>query len=201
MGNFSPHSSFEKKFQSIFGIFYSILSNAYDLLAGDSLLKTFFPSKVSECFDLRYRSGQSITDRIKSQFNFMPIDNESNNNNDPNTGMSDCKSSKCKTCTHGFNLLSKQQHWSCKTNGKKYKIKSYSCNNRFVIYVIYCEKCGTYYIGSSIKELRTRAGQHRRKICSGCANIANLLQQQPQPPNPTDLAVTKCCIKDVLELF
>ena len=47
---------------------------------------------------------------------------------------------------------------------QRYKIRPYSCNHRFVIYVVYCTKCGKYYVGSSLAQLRKRLGQHRCNI-------------------------------------
>ena len=177
-----------------------ILSDACNLISNDQLLKTIFPLTVSECFQLRYRCGLSISDRTKSRLALKPNDSsnnlENNNIDHNNTRIINCKSSNCKTCIDGFDLVSQQPHWHCETISKKYKIKKYSCNNRFIIDDICCDKCDMYYIRSSIKQLRTRAGQHRRKMFMMCkqwggSNITSsfFFDFRPLPPVPSSLII------------
>lgn len=76
--------------------------------------------------------------------------------------MFQCQKTTCKTCAfvnHG------QKQFN--TKGKTYICNEfYNCGSDFVIYALICP-CQLLYIGRTIRPLRQRFGEHRRKIEGG----------------------------------
>ena len=60
--------------------------------------------------------------------------------------MIQCNAHKCYACEKRFDLISRETEWTCPPTQQRYKIRPYSCNHRFVIYVVYCTKCGHYIL-------------------------------------------------------
>lgn len=80
----------------------------------------------------------------------------------PLVGKYQCHKALCKTCKfvqHGKKSFS--------TKGKTYQLKDFfNSSSDFVIYGLTCP-CGLIYVGSTIRALRTRFGDHRRLIEGG----------------------------------
>ena len=69
---------------------------------------------------------------------------------------------KCLTCSYV-----KHGQKSCVIHDKTYNLNSfYNCSTTYVIYCISCP-CGLFYVGRTIRALRTRFGEHRRAVHAG----------------------------------
>ena len=67
-----------------------------------------------------------------------------------------CKARNCKCCK----IISPKDEYTI--NGKHVKCKPGSCYTYNIIYMIVCKCCGKVYIGRTVRQLRTRLGEHRR---------------------------------------
>ena len=106
--------------------------------------------------------------------------------NNGSKGMVPCTAHKCYACEKRFDLVSRDTEWTCPATQQRYKIRGYSCNHRFVVYVVYCTKCNKYYIGSTLGQLRKRLREHK----CGTIDVATgeyytkRSKQQNDEPNP-----------------
>ena len=139
-----------------------MINKHYSIITNDTILSKIFPNKAKDCFEIRYRGDVSIARKVAPPTNLNKNSNNKPNNDTP--GMKQCSAHKCYACEKRFNLISSDTEWICPTTQQRYKIRPYSCNHRFVIYVVYCIKCYKYYIGSSLSQLRKRLGQHRCNV-------------------------------------
>ena len=80
--------------------------------------------------------------------------------NNENFGCSPCPAN-CKTCALVDSTKQFQSHQTART----FQIRqSINCLSKNVIYLIYCNICGTQYVGESKNSLRMRITQHRSAI-------------------------------------
>ncbi|KAJ8017586.1 hypothetical protein HOLleu_44904 [Holothuria leucospilota] len=80
--------------------------------------------------------------------------------NNENFGCSPCPSN-CKTCA----LIDSTKYFQSYQTARTFQIRqSINCLSKNVIYLIYCNLCGTQYVGESKNSLRMRMTQHRSAI-------------------------------------
>lgn len=140
----------------------------WKLLKDDPVLKTFLPDRPA----ITYKRGFTLKNKLSPT---VP----------PNTGMRDWLSTKglgfykCGSCSmciwgkHGTTTFKGP-------DGSLYKIKhNITCLTKFVVYLIEC-KCGKIYVGSTIRALKDRVGEHMRAI------------QKRDPRYPVALHVAEC---------
>ena len=140
-----------------------MINKYYSIITNDTTLSKIFPDKAKDCFEIRYRGDISIARKVSPPTN-LNITNNANNPNNDTHGMMQCNANKCYACEKRFDLISNDKEWICPPTQQRYKIRSYSCNHRFVIYDVYCANCYKYSIGSSLAQLRKRLGQHRCNV-------------------------------------
>lgn len=69
----------------------------------------------------------------------------------------------CFNCVH-CNAMIRGETFFHPHSGRKYSIKSrISCKTKFVVYLLKCP-CGLFYIGKTIRELKTRISEHKSSI-------------------------------------
>ena len=99
-----------------------------------------------------------------------------------------CNRPKCACCERRYDLVSRDERWICKTTEESFIIRNYSCNHRFIVYVIFCDNCGKHYVGSTYTTFSTRIGDHRRQTIK-CPHCTHVSPSQPQPqsqPHPSN---------------
>ncbi|KAJ8032973.1 Zonadhesin [Holothuria leucospilota] len=138
------------------------------ILQSTVCLKSIFPDPSVVAFS-RPPNLRDILVRAKFQ------DKASVEANNENFGCSPCPA-KCKTCALVDSTKQFQSYQTARTFQSR---QSINCLSRNVIYLIYCNLCGTQYVGESKNSLRMRMTQHRsaiktKKVEQPVANHFNL---------------------------
>ncbi|KAJ8036166.1 hypothetical protein HOLleu_20053 [Holothuria leucospilota] len=133
--------------------FAKFIQKHLPILQSTARLKSIFPAPPVVAFS-RPPNLRDILVRAKFQ------DKTSVEANNENFGCSPCPSN-CKTCA----LIDSTKYFQSYQTARTFQIRqSINCLSKNVIYLIYCNLCGTQYVGESKNSLRMRMTQHRSAI-------------------------------------